>query len=540
MLATIGGVYVSYGNQSANEYIRGQFCSMETLWDPAGYVYEAVESNRVEGVTTTLYEAEFYKDADGNIIEEDGNEGGEVNEITRKEWVDIDTENPQLNGQLTDSDGKYAYQVGLGAYQVEFSKDGYETRWNNSDTLHDRNDNWLIVPPEQTEVNVGIRSKATPKVVGAGWVEDAHGQKYIVVNIDQYMNVATLKKSAGNVTIKVNGNPTDDFGITFSDGEKAAADDEISSDRFYAKTMEIWVPDEATGLPGSFEDGDVVEITISGNVTNYRDYKLSELGEDWTETIVIGGVVETKTLEVTAPDFEAVKVGYSQPAAQEITIENRGNSTATISSVTVSPNEAFTISGSGTTVEAGETIQTWTIQPKAGLAKGIYNAQIRVAYDDSISLTATANVRFEVEDSVIIISPDVGEKEVVYGGNYIAGLDAGSDGITTAALTSALTVEDGYTTEIVGKDGNEVTGKIGTGMTLQVKDENGVIIETFTLVVKYDVTGAGKAGLNDIFAVLDYSVGNEEFDDAQKLAIRGNKTGLSLIFDMIDYAVGNQ
>jgi hypothetical protein len=391
-------LYTAGNTPAESTGIESEKITLSPLLDPSGFVYEAVQSNRLENAEIVLWKKN-----------EDGKE---------EKWIAEDYS--QMNPFYTGADGNYMWDVPDGEYQVRVSKEDYEPAQSE----------WIKVPPPQTEVNIGLRSKATPSVIGADRVKDDHGQEYIAVNFSQYMNVATLNKSAGTVSVSVNDINIEDFDITFINGDNAAADDEISSDRFYAKTMELW-------LPASLEDGDIIKITISGSVTNYRDYKLSELGEDWTETIEIG----------------------------------------------------------------------------------------------------------DVEDEIIKISPDVGEKVVlvvVDDVSYIAGIDAGLNGITTSALTEALIVKVGYTIEIVDKDGAEVTGNIGTGMILQVKDETGSTIDTFTLVVKYDVTGTGKAGLADIFSVLNYSVGNAEFDAAQKLAIESDKTGLSLIFDMIDYAVGNQ
>ena len=108
----------------------------------------------------------------------------------------------------------------------------------------------------------------------------------------------------------------------------------------------------------------------------------------------------TRTLNIHAPIFDAVTEGYTRPAAKNITITNTGNSTATISSVTISPNAAFDIGGSGATVPAGGSINTWTVQPKTGLAPGTYNTTVTVAYDGTNGTTTTADVSFTVNTLV--------------------------------------------------------------------------------------------------------------------------------------------
>ena len=109
---------------------------------------------------------------------------------------------------------------------------------------------------------------------------------------------------------------------------------------------------------------------------------------------IASGATPTYTLTVSAPTFGNVNEGYTQPAAQALTITNSGNSDATISSVTVD-SANFTIAGSGAAVPAGGSISSWTIQPAAGLSSGTYSATITVTYNNDA--TATANVQFIVE-----------------------------------------------------------------------------------------------------------------------------------------------
>ena len=98
--------------------------------DPSGYVYEAVTENRLAGVKATAY----YKDENGNVIL-----------WNAEEW-------DQLNPVFTDSEGRYAWDVPEGMWQVKYELDGYETV--SSD--------WMPVPPPQTDVNIGIISLAVP------------------------------------------------------------------------------------------------------------------------------------------------------------------------------------------------------------------------------------------------------------------------------------------------------------------------------------------------------------------------------------------
>lgn len=111
------------------------------------------------------------------------------------------------------------------------------------------------------------------------------------------------------------------------------------------------------------------------------------------EVTIATGEERTYTLHVTAPTFDSVYTGYTQPEAKAITITSSGNSDATISSVTVS-GDSFNVGGSGSTVPAGESITTWTIQPVAGLTAGTHTGTVTVTYDNGA--TATAEVSFVV------------------------------------------------------------------------------------------------------------------------------------------------
>ena len=138
---------------------------------------------------------------------------------------------------------------------------------------------------------------------------------------------------------------------------------------------------EITGLaPGTYQ------VRIKAGTNSFASAAAS--------VTIASGATPTYTLTVSAPTFGNVNEGYTQPAAQALTITNSGNSDATISSVTVD-SANFTIAGSGAAVPAGRSISSWTIQPAAGLSSGTYSATITVTYNNDA--TATANVQFIVE-----------------------------------------------------------------------------------------------------------------------------------------------
>ena len=125
------------------------------LMDPSGIVYEAVESNTLEGVTASVWYAE------------------DENGTNAKMW---DAENyDQINPQITDKSGSYAWDVTAGWWQVRFEKEGYESTQTQ----------WMQVPPPRLGLKNAIVSKESPKVVSARAYPD-----YIEVLFSQYMDTS--------------------------------------------------------------------------------------------------------------------------------------------------------------------------------------------------------------------------------------------------------------------------------------------------------------------------------------------------------------
>ena len=139
--------------------------------DPSGYVYEAVDSNRVDGVTATAYW----------IAPEFIGEDGSFDENNAVVWDAA--EYAQLNPLTTDMNGAYAWDVPEGLWQVRFEKDGYETAVTE----------WLPVPPPQTDVNVGMISTAVPTIMAAELYANS-----LTLTFDKYMQPETVE----NITIE--------------------------------------------------------------------------------------------------------------------------------------------------------------------------------------------------------------------------------------------------------------------------------------------------------------------------------------------------
>lgn len=133
--------------------------------DPSGYVYEAVPSNRLEGVKAEI----FYQDGSGEV---------------RWNAADYDQVSPQITG----ADGSYYWDVPQGSWKVKFTKAGYQ----NADTskVPAAVQGWLPVPPPQLEINVAMVSTAAPTVSSAVAYEE---QAEVVFS--QYMDIGSVKSA---------------------------------------------------------------------------------------------------------------------------------------------------------------------------------------------------------------------------------------------------------------------------------------------------------------------------------------------------------
>ena len=137
--------------------IKGQKFRVDFVVDPSGYVYDRETNERLEGVKTTAYYIP------------------EPEDVTEAFWKNTPAANTygelwngeeynQSNPLYTNADGKYAWNVPFGWWRVKYEKEGYETAWSD----------WMTVPPEQTEVNIGLTPIAPEYTVRAQTVTAEH------------------------------------------------------------------------------------------------------------------------------------------------------------------------------------------------------------------------------------------------------------------------------------------------------------------------------------------------------------------------------
>lgn len=156
------------GNHKSNNKDKG------VSIDPSGYVYEGVNTNRIEGVTATIYYKEDVEDMYGDFHEN----------IVKWDAEEYAQENPLF----TDENGYYRWDVPQGLWQVKFEKEGYETTYSE----------WLPVPPPQLEVNIAMKQNVQPNVQNARAYEDA-----VEVEFDKYMTPELLNTE--NIMVMADG-----------------------------------------------------------------------------------------------------------------------------------------------------------------------------------------------------------------------------------------------------------------------------------------------------------------------------------------------
>ena len=208
------------------------FPDLEAHIDPSGFVYEAVEDNRIEGVKATVYYKDTHENMFGEMVEED---------VMWNAW-DYDQENPQI----TDSEGKYQWFVPQGLWQVRFEKEGYEPTQSE----------WLPVPPPQLEVNIPIVQLRQPEVANAIAHKDA-----IDITFDKYMMPSLLN--------------TDNIFVTANDQTIAGTIVMLDEQHPYDNT-ETSYASKVRFVPAAPFTASEITLTVSTRVHSYADVPLAQ------------------------------------------------------------------------------------------------------------------------------------------------------------------------------------------------------------------------------------------------------------------------
>ena len=216
--------------------------------DPSGYVYEAVPSNRIEGVRSEIYYYDYALDEFG--VAED-----------QKSDILWDAENyDQANPQYTDTAGTFGWNVPEGQWLVKFSKDGYEDTDSHNDVAVDE-EGYLPVPPIQTEVNTAMISNEAPAVSSVNAYQDG-----IDITFSQYMEIDTVNREnivvmSGGKTVSGTIRPTN-------------AEYDYEGQKQYASSFVL-------------ESEETLNGNISISVKNVKNYHGLQLAKGYNETIPV-------------------------------------------------------------------------------------------------------------------------------------------------------------------------------------------------------------------------------------------------------------
>lgn len=259
------------GDMFNDEYTpnRPPFDPLTINHDPAGYVYEAVPENRVEGVQATIYYKEEVEDLWGDKHEE-------IVMWNAEEYA-------QKNPLFTDEDGMYRWDVPQGLWQVKFEKDGYLTAYSE----------WLPVPPPQLEVNVGITQNKQPEVVEARAYEEG-----VEVQFDKYMDPTTLtdanisvtaggKKLAGEIQL-----------VDAALADEYASPDDAEAVRYASRVR--FVPEQALATTTG-----EIRLMVSRNVMSYAGIPMTET---YSQTLD----VEKEVQQITAENAKVLYGGEKE------------------------------------------------------------------------------------------------------------------------------------------------------------------------------------------------------------------------------------
>ncbi len=243
------------------------FDPLNPIHDPSGYVYEAVASNRLQGVTATCYYKETVEDMYGDLHEN----------IVKWDAEEYAQENPLF----TDENGMYQWDVPQGMWQVKFEKDGYETTHSE----------WLPVPPPQLEVNIRMKQNVQPAVKMAKAYEDA-----VEVEFDKYMMPELLTTE----------------NLIVMDGENAAKAQIklLNAESAYADESEIYASRIRIEAEKPFENKDIT-LMVSNRVKSYAGIRMQD---DYQQKFTIEPEVRKILCDSTAT------IGYGQSAVINVEV----------------------------------------------------------------------------------------------------------------------------------------------------------------------------------------------------------------------------
>jgi hypothetical protein len=208
---------------------------VDHVMDPSGYVYEAVSSNRLQGVTASCYYKETVEDMYGDLHEN----------IVLWNAEEYAQENPLF----TDENGMYQWDVPQGLWRVKFEKEGYQTTYSE----------WLPVPPPQLDVNIAMSQMLQPTVKSGKAYSEG-----VEIEFDKYMDPETM--TTDNIILKQNGALV--AGSIVLLNEEAVSEENPQT---YASKVRFQMPEGKELLTT-----DEIVLTIRKQVTSYAGVQMQQ------------------------------------------------------------------------------------------------------------------------------------------------------------------------------------------------------------------------------------------------------------------------
>ena len=256
MLGSITSLSTFVYNYRMDSIVGGGI-NLKWIIDPSGYVYEATPTNRLEGVKCTIYYKENAND-------------------TPVIWNASEYE--QENPLYTNYEGKYAWDVPEGLWQVKYEKAGYKTVYSD----------WMEVPPPQTDVNISMVSTSPPKVEYVNYYTD-----YVYVSFDKYVDTSTL--NTDSVSLKDSNGKAVSYKIKYLSEIPNA----LNSSSTICKDIML-VP--ATALTANA----TYTFSLNSNVKSYSDVNINNYSSSDKATTIPTISVSESSLMLT--DGESIEI----------------------------------------------------------------------------------------------------------------------------------------------------------------------------------------------------------------------------------------
>lgn len=402
-------------------------------YDPSGYVYEAVPSNRVKGAEVNLYTF---------------NESAQV-----EEWVDSKLYNIEPNPQTTEADGRYEWFVPEGYWRVVVTKDGYEPVDTGSSKNYGlkaqtvsgdpvSNRYWMPVLPIQLDVNIPLVSYAAPTVQNVEATTDG-----VYITFSKYMQTPL------NVDdFKINGTAPDSVEALNAEAASSAANAPE-----YASVFKLTYP---TGVTVSASD--TINVYVNNTVESYAGVKM--------EKTYAG---------------ENVTVAEQLPQTEEPKLAS-GSASGKVDQNTVVYLEAASGAAIWYTTDDSDPAD------EGNPARKLYNVSNGIIVDRTMTIRAVAFMAGMSESSELTLKYTV-EEETPGGGDEPGGPDQpGGDEPTTPVNpggSSGSYDDSGYSVSVPSSSsikGGSITvsprsAEKGDTVTITVKPDEGYELDTLTV-----------------------------------------------------------